>query len=300
MLAGLALLAYGFGLRHSVDPDHLAAIDNVTRKLVQDRKQPVAVGFFFALGHSTVVLIVSALVALSTNFLSERLPIFKSLGAIIGTSFSCFFLLLIGTINLIVLLDTLKAWQTLRAGSLESSDAFAQLELNGLLSRLFKPLMKLIKSSWQIYFIGLIFGLGFDTASEVALLSMTGSSSAKAIPVVAVMLLPIAFTAAMSLVDTLDGILMLGAYDWALKEPVRKVYYNIFITGFSVFLAIGIGGFEATQLISQCTGYGASFVLLADQLQFANWGFYIIALFVLGWTGSVLLYRRRAIGRVEK
>jgi high-affinity nickel-transport protein len=302
VLLGLAMLAYGFGLRHSVDPDHLAVIDNVTRKLMQEEKRPVAVGFFFALGHSSVVLAVSALVAISSSFISARLPLFKSVGALVGTSFSCIFLLLIGTINLIVLLDTMRVWKKIKSGTFAETDQslLEHLEGGGLLSRLLRPMMKLIKNSWQIYWIGLIFGLGFDTASEVALLSMTGSTSAGSIPIWAVMILPLAFTAAMSLVDTLDGILMLGAYGWAFREPVRKVYYNMYITGFSVLLAIGIGGFEAVQLFTQYTGYGASFAGFAERIQFANWGFYIIAIFVLGWIGSVMLYRKRTIGRLEE
>jgi high-affinity nickel-transport protein len=302
VLVGLAMLAYGFGLRHSVDPDHLAAIDNVTRKLMQDGKRPVAVGFFFALGHSSVVLVVSGLVALSSSFIGGRLPLFKSLGALVGTSFSCLFLLLIGTINLIVLLDTIKVWRKIKSGAVAEADKslFEHIETGGMLSRVLRPMMKLVKNSWQIYWIGLIFGLGFDTASEVALLSMTGSTSVGSIPVIAVMILPLAFTAAMSLVDTLDGVLMLGVYGWAFRNPVRKIYYNMYITGFSVVLAIGIGGFEAMQLFSLCTGYGASLAGFADKIQSANWGIYIIGVFVLGWIGSALLYRMRTIGRFEE
>jgi high-affinity nickel-transport protein len=252
--------------------------------------------------HSSVVLAVSALVAFSSSFISTRLPLFKSVGTLVGTSFSCIFLLLIGIINLIVLLDTMRVWQRIKSGSIGEADQnlFEHLDSGGLLSRLLRPMIKLIQNSWQIYWIGLIFGLGFDTASEVALLSMTGSTSAGSIPTLAVMILPLAFTAGMSLVDTLDGIFMLGAYGWAFREPVRKVYYNMYITGFSVLLAIGIGGFEALQLLIQYTGYGASFTGFADRIQFANWGYYIIGVFVLSWLGSVMLYRRRAIGQLEE
>ena len=172
---------------------------------------------------------------------------------------------------------------------------FEQFESGGLLSRILRPMMRLIESSWQIYWIGLIFGLGFDTASEVALLSMTGSASAGPIPPLAVMILPLAFTAAMSLIDTLDGILMLGAYGWAFREPVRKVYYNMCITGFSVLLAIGIGGFEAVQLFSQNTEYGASVAVFAEKVQIANCGFYMIGVFVLGWIAAVMFNRKRTI-----
>ena len=220
VLLGLTLLAYGFGLRHAVDLDHLAAIDNTTRKLMHDGQKPVAVGFFFALGHSSIVTLLCALIALSTTFVNEHLASFQKTGAVIGTVVSSFFLIVIGIINLIVLMDLIR----------EKKPA-----------RFFRPLLKIITKSWQMYFVGLLFGLGFDTATEIGLLTLSAASAAKGMPLGNIMILPLAFTAGMTLIDTLDGVLMLRAYDWASLNPLRRRSYNIAITLASVALAIVLG-----------------------------------------------------------
>jgi high-affinity nickel-transport protein len=255
VLLGLATLAFGFGLRHAVDPDHIAAIDNTTRKLMQDGQRPVGVGFFFSLGHSTIVVALSALVALSSSFVHRNLPAMESTGSLVGTTISCVFLLLIGAVNLIVLLDVIRAWRRVTAGEASDDGSLAEtLSNRGLLARLFRPMLKAVGKSWHMYPVGILFGLGFDTASEVGLLSISALTGASGMPLWNVLLLPATFTAGMALIDTLDGILMLGAYGWAFVRPVRKLYYNMNITLISVAIALFIGGVEGLQVISTETG----------------------------------------------
>lgn len=293
-LLGLALLAYGLGLRHAVDPDHIAAIDNTTRKLMQEGKKPVGVGFFFALGHSTIVVVMCALVALSASFINQSLPAFKETGALISTCVSCLFLLAIGFINLVVLIDTYKTWrQVSKGGRYGEKSLDDYLSGGGLLTRILKPVLNMVGNSWSMYWVGLLFGLGFDTASEVALLSISGSTGVSGMPIWVLLLIPFSFTAGMTLIDTLDGVLMLGAYGWAFLKPTRKLYYNMTITFTSVVIALFIGGVEALQIISKRTGASGWLIDFANNLQLENWGFYIIGLFILSWIGSMLLYKWR-------
>jgi nickel/cobalt transporter (NiCoT) family protein len=300
LLLGLAPVAYGFGLRHAVDPDHIAAIDNTTRKLMQDGKRPVAVGFFFSLGHSTVVFALSVFIALSAAFVKQNLPRMQSVGAVIGTSVSGTFLLIIAAINIVVLADIYKTWRkVVKGGTYDDKTLDDYLNNRGLLARLFRPLLKLVTNSWNMYLVGLLFGLGFDTASEVGILGMSATTGASGMPGWFILLLPLLFVAGMSLVDTTDGIAMLGAYGWAYVRPVRKLYYNMNITLISVLVALFIGGIEVLQVISNETGASGGLFTWANSVPFSRMGFYIIGIFLVSWVISVALFKLRRIDRLD-
>ncbi|GAC1473325.1 MAG: HoxN/HupN/NixA family nickel/cobalt transporter [Chloroflexota bacterium] len=300
LLLGLAPIAYGFGLRHAVDPDHIAAIDNTTRKLMQDGQRPVGVGLFFSLGHSTVVFALSLFIAFSAAFVKHNLPQMQNAGAVVGTSISGTFLLLIAAINLVVLADIVKTWrQVRRGGTYDERTLDDYLSNRGLLARLFRPLLRMVRRSWHMYPIGLLFGLGFDTASEVGILGMSASAGAGGMPVWFILLLPLLFVAGMSLVDTTDGIAMLGAYGWAYVRPVRKLYYNMNITLISVVIALFIGGIEVLTVISTETGAGGVPFSWANSVSLADMGFYIIGIFLASWLISVAVYKGRHLDRLD-
>jgi high-affinity nickel-transport protein len=302
VLLGTALLAYSFGLRHAVDADHIAAIDNVTRKLMQERKRPVAVGFFFSLGHSTVVILASVAVALATTVIQGRFDNFKEIGGIIGTMVSAVFLFALALMNFLILRGIYSAWRHVRSGGAYVDDDFDMLLADrGFVARLFRPLFRLVTRSWHMYPIGFLFGLGFDTATEIGLLGIAATQAAKGVSPWAIMVFPVLFSAGMSLIDTLDGHLMLGAYGWAYQRPLRKIYYNMTITLVSIAVAVVIGGIEALGL-------------LADQLQlkgvvwgaisslndnFGVLGYIIIGIFALSWIASVVIYRVKRFDEVE-
>ncbi len=304
-LLGLGLLAYGFGLRHAVDPDHIAAIDNTTRKLMQEGKRPVAVGFFFSLGHSTIVFALSVVIAvtaaiLHSQFDKKNFANLQNWGGIVGTSVSGFFLIIIAAINLIVLIDIYKTWRSVvRGGTYDDKSLDDYLSNRGLLARIFKPMLKMVSNSWNMYPIGLLFGLGFDTASEVGILGLSATTT---MPVYLILLLPLLFVAGMSLVDTSDGIAMLGAYGWAYVRPVRKLYYNMNITLISIIVALFIGGLEVLNVISQEANLsGGIFDFAGNTLGPNNvLGFYIIGIFLLSWVVSLLVYKLRGIDRLEE
>lgn len=292
ILLGLAALAYGLGLKHAVDADHIAVIDNSTRKLMQDGKRPVAVGFFFSLGHSTIVVLLSVLVAISASFVKNDLPAFKEIGSLIGTSISASFLLIIGTINLIFLIDIFKTWKMItKGGKYDEMTIQEHLKKRGIMTRILTPFLKKISNSWDMYIIGFLFGLGFDTASEVGLLSISAASGASGMPIADILVLPLIFTAGMTLIDTLDGILMLGAYGWAYVKPIRKLYYNMNITFISVVIALFIGGIEALQILSGQLKLGGSFFGFINNLDFGNLGYIIIATFLASWIISFFIYK---------
>jgi high-affinity nickel-transport protein len=291
-LLGLITLAYGLGLRHGVDADHIAAIDNTTRKLLQDGKKPLAVGLFFSLGHSTIVIVLSLLVAFSSSFIINNLPFLKQTGSIIGASISSIFLLIIGIINLLIFIDLYKIWRhVIKGGFFHESHIDNHLHNRGLIAKFLKPLLKSISNSWNMYPVGLLFGLGFDTASEVALLSLSAVNGANNLPAICIILLPLAFTAGMTLVDTLDGILMLGAYGWAYIRPVRKLYYNLNITFISVIVALFIGSIEGLQVIGGQIGNKRGIFWLVNQIEFNYLGYVIIGAFIISWLFSALIYR---------
>ncbi|MEH1937876.1 MAG: HoxN/HupN/NixA family nickel/cobalt transporter [Nostoc sp.] len=302
LLLGTAVLAYSFGLRHAVDADHIAAIDNVTRKLMQENKRPVAVGFFFSLGHSTIVVLASVAIALTASTIQKDFPSFQKVGGLIGTSVSALFLLAIAAINMVVLWDVYKTFQSVKRGGTyddQSLDEF--LNQRGLLGRFFRPLFRLIDSSWKMYPLGFLFGLGFDTATEVGLLGISASQAAKGLPIWSILLFPALFTAGMSLVDTTDGILMLGAYGWAYVKPIRKLYYNMTITFVSVLVAVIIGGIEALSIIGdqlQLKGWFWDFISnLSDN--FGTIGYLIIGIFVLSWLLSTIIYKVKKYDELE-
>lgn len=290
-LLGLISLSYGLGLRHGVDADHIAAIDNTTRKLIQDGKKPLAVGLFFSLGHSTIVIILSLLVAFSSSFIINNLPSLKGTGSLIGAGISSIFLLVIGLINLLIFIDLYKIWRhIIKGGYFHESHIDDHLHNRGLIAKFLRPLLKSISTSVHMYPLGLLFGLGFDTASEVALLSLSAVSATNNLPFICILLLPLAFTAGMTLVDTLDGILMLGAYGWAFIKPARKLYYNLNITFISVIIALFIGSIEGLQVISKQLDNQTGVFWLANRIEFNSLGYIIIGAFILSWIFSALIY----------
>ena len=293
ILLPVALLAYTFGLRHAVDADHIAAIDNTTRKLMQDGQRPVAVGLFFSLGHSTIVVALSILIALSAGFVSD-IPAFREIGGLIGTTVSAAFLLVIGFINLAVLVEIYRMFRRVSQGGAYDEESLEDfLQNRGLLARLLRPALRLIRKSWHMYPLGILFGLGFDTASEVALLGLAATSGANHVPIYFILILPALFAAGMSLVDSTDGIMMLGAYGWAYVKPIRKLYYNLNITLVSVLIAFLIGGIEILSIIGDRLGLSGGIWDFVGGLDFGIIGFGIIAIFVLSWGISTVIYRRR-------
>jgi high-affinity nickel-transport protein len=299
---GTALLAYGFGLRHAVDADHIAAIDNVTRKLMQEGKRPVTVGFFFALGHSTVVILATAGVAATATALSGRFDQFKSIGGFIGTLVSAGFLFVIAIANLLILRSVWRTYRHVRAGGRYVDEDFdILLNSRGVLARLFRPLFRLVTKGWHMFPLGFLFGLGFDTATEVALLGISATQAAKGVSIWSIMVFPALFAAGMSLIDTTDGVLMLGAYNWAFVKPIRKLYYNLTITLVSVIVAFLIGGIEALGLIGGQLNLSGWFWdgIGALNDNFNNLGFLIIGIFIVAWVGSIIVYRYKGLDDVE-
>jgi high-affinity nickel-transport protein len=301
LLLGTAFLAYSFGLRHAVDADHIAAIDNVTRKLMQEGQRPVGIGLFFSLGHSTVVVIASLIVYATASMLERQIDIAREIGSIVATSISAFFLILIALINLIILRGIWKAFQEARRGEVYSGQSPDTLMGNGLLGRLFRPLFRLLSSPWQMYPIGFLFGLGFDTATEVAILGISAAATAKGLSLSAMAIFPILFTAGMTLIDTTDGVLMVGAYGWAFIKPVRKLYYNLTITFVSVVVALLIGGIEVIGLLKDQMKLTGGLWDLVGSLNdnFGALGLIIIGIFVLSWVASVAFYRIKGFDRLE-
>ena len=301
LFLGTALLAYGFGLRHAVDADHIAAIDNVTRKLMQEGKRPITVGFFFALGHSTVVMLAAAGVAATATMLSA-VEAFKSIGGVVSTSISALFLFVIATANLLILRAVWRTWRHVRAGGRYVDEDFDLLLNNrGVLARLFRPLFRMVTTSWHMFPLGFLFGLGFDTATEVALLGISATQAAQGISMWSIMVFPALFAAGMSLIDTTDGVLMLGAYNWAFIKPIRKLYYNLTITLVSVVVAFLVGGIEALGLIGDKLGLSGWFWDGVGALNenFNNLGFIIIGVFIAAWVGSIIVYRYKGLDRFD-
>jgi high-affinity nickel-transport protein len=302
VLIGTAFLAYSFGLRHAVDADHIAAIDNVTRKLMQEGKRPLLAGFFFSLGHSTIVVIAACVVYLTATGLQTRFADFKEHAAIIGTFISASFLFVIAGMNLFILGGIYRTFRNVRNGEgIYEQDPDALVAHGGVFGIFFRPLFKILSKSWQMYPVGILFGLGFDTATEVALLGITASAAAKGLPLGSMMLFPALFTAGMTLIDTTDGIMMVGAYGWAFLKPIRKLYYNITITLASVIVAMIVGGNEAAGLLKDKFnlqgGVWDLFGSLNENL--GNLGFFIIAIFALSWIVSMLFYRLKGFDGLE-
>jgi high-affinity nickel-transport protein len=302
LLLGTSLLAYSFGLRHAVDADHIAAIDNVTRKLMQTGKRPISIGLMFALGHSTIVMLASVGIAATAMALEGRFAEFKEIGGLIGTVVSTLFLFAIATMNLFILRSVVRAFQRVRRGEPCSDD-----EINGLMSdrgflaRIFRPLFGLVTKSSHMYLLGFLFGLGFDTATEVGLLGMSAAAATQGMPIWSILVFPILFTAGMTLIDTTDSILMLGAYGWAFAKPIRKLYYNMTITILSIVVAFMVGSIEGLGLLADRFELHGTFwnaiVRLNDN--FGTVGYVIVGIFVLSWAISTAVYKWKRVEKAE-
>jgi nickel/cobalt transporter (NiCoT) family protein len=301
LLLGTALLAYSFGLRHAVDADHIAAIDNVTRKLMQDGQRPVGVGFFFSLGHSSVVVALSLAIAVAAASLDSFADL-KAMGSLLGTGVSAFFLFAIAAANLVILAGLWRSFRRVRRGGrLVEEDLDILLANRGFIARACRRLFRLIARSWYMYPLGLLFGLGFDTATEVGLLGISAAGATKGLSLWSILVFPALFTAGMALVDSADGILMLGAYGWAFIKPIRKLYYNITVTLLSVLAALLVGGIELLGLVAGALdlqgGVWQAIGDLADNLGFAGYG--MVALFVASWLVAAAIYRWKGYDRLD-
>ena len=293
-------LAYTFGLRHAFDADHIAAIDNTTRKLLQEDKKPVGVGFFFSLGHSTVVFLIAVALGLAVKSIVDGVVAdsgqLRSVGGAVGTLVSGTFLVLIGILNLVILLDIVRVYRRMKSGGYDRDSLDHELLAGGVLTRVFGRLFKVIEHSWQMYPVGFLFGLGFDTASEVALLAISAGAAAKGMPFGAVIALPLIFAAGMSLMDTADGAFMAKAYSWAFASPIRKVFYNLTVTSLSVFVALFVGIVELTQILIQTLGLkGGVFGAIASFDFLGKAGYFIVGAFVVAWVGAFVFYKVRRI-----
>ena len=301
MMLGTALLAWSLGLRHAVDADHIAAIDNVTRKLMQEGQRPLTVGFWFAIGHSGIVLIAAVLIALAASALS-RVEAAGEIGGTIATIISATFLFAIAGMNLIILRSVWAAFHHVRrGGTYVPEDMDLLLGNRGLLARLFKPLFRLVTRPWHMAPLGFLFGLGFDTATEVAILGLSAGQAASGLSLATILIFPLLFAAGMALIDTADGALMMGAYQWAFVKPIRKLYYNITITLVSALVAILIGGIEAAALLGEKLGLTGGIWSIAADLgeHFNSLGFFIVGLFAACWLVSWAIYRWKRFDEIE-
>jgi high-affinity nickel-transport protein len=293
-------LAYTFGLRHAFDADHIAAIDNTTRKLLQQGGKPVGVGFFFSLGHSTVVFLIAVALGLAVKSIVQGVVSgsgeLKSVGGAVGTMVSGGFLILIGIMNLVILLDIVRVYRKMRRGEYNRQGLETELVAGGLMTRVFGRMFRLVEHSWHMYPIGFLFGLGFDTASEVALLAISAGAAAQGLPFTAVISLPLIFAAGMSLMDTTDGAFMSKAYSWAFASPIRKVFYNLTVTSLSVFVALFVGVFELSQILIHTLGlHGGAYDAIANFDFIGKAGYVIVGAFVIAWAGAFAIYKVRRI-----
>jgi high-affinity nickel-transport protein len=300
-LMGVALLIYGLGMRHAVDADHIAAIDNVTRRLIQENRRSVTVGFYFALGHSAVVFLVAMSVVSMTTMLS-RIRRFQEFGGAFSTIISAAFLLAIAFVNLVVFVSIYKTYRRARLeGVYIESDLESILTRQGFLVRIFRPLFRLVNRSWHMLLLGVLFGLGFDTATEIAMFTVSASQASRGLPLIGIVVFPVLFAAGMSLIDTTDGVMMLGVYEWAFVKPMRKLYYNMTVTLMSVLVAILIGGIEVLGLVKDRLEKSGSVWNLVGLFShnLNNCGFVVIATFIAAWAGSYMLYRSQRLDDLE-
>ncbi|CAB4340760.1 MAG: HoxN/HupN/NixA family nickel/cobalt transporter [Actinobacteria bacterium] len=298
---GTAVLAYTLGMRHAFDADHIAAIDNTTRKLMSEGQRPLAVGFFFSLGHSSVVAALAILLnfgikSLGTQLKDDNSSLHHYTG-LIGTSISGAFLMLIAILNLVVLWGVIRIFIDMRRGLYDEAELEKHLNSRGLLMRFFGPIARRIDKSWKMYPLGILFGLGFDTATEIGLLVLAGSSVIAGLPWWAIIALPALFAGGMSLLDTIDGSFMNFAYGWAFSKPVRKVYYNIIITGLSVAAAMFIGGMELAQVFSGQLQLTGGFWDYANSFNLNSAGYFLVAGFVVVWVIAISVWR---YGKIEQ
>jgi len=298
---GTGILAYTLGMRHAFDADHIAAIDNTTRKLAGEGKRPLSAGFFFSLGHSSVVFALAVLLSFGIRGLGAQVrdggSALQHTTSVIGTLVSSTFLFLIAALNIAVLTGILKVFRNLRSGTYSDSELDEQLNKRGLMIRFLGPIARRVDSPAKLYPVGVLFGLGFDTASEVALLVLAGTAVVGGLPFYAILSLPVLFAAGMSLFDTADGCFMNFAYDWAFARPVRKIYYNLTITGLSVFVAVFIGAVEILGLVAQRTGLGGAFWTFLANFNINTAGFVIVGVFVVTWAIALAIWH---LGRFEQ
>ncbi|MFI5249260.1 MAG: HoxN/HupN/NixA family nickel/cobalt transporter [Gemmatimonadales bacterium] len=302
VVLGTALLAYGLGLRHAIDADHIAAIDNVTRKLMQQGQRPVSVGLFFSLGHSTVVVLASIAIGATAIAFSQQFSTLRDIGGVIGTVVSALFLLAIAIINLMILVTVYRTFHRVRQGGpYVQEDLDTLLAGGGLVARVFRPLFGLIRASWHMYPLGFLFGLGFDTATEIGLLGISAAEASKGMPMWSILVFPALFTAGMALVDTTDSILMVGAYGWAYVKPLRKLYYNMTITAVSVIVALLVGGIEAFGLLADKLGLQGQVWDMIRSLNrhFGIIGYVIIGVFIASWVVSAVVYEIKGYDGIE-
>lgn len=300
VLGGLGIVAYVFGLRHGVDADHIAAIDNTTRKLMQEGKRPCTVGMWFSLGHSTVVVALIIGLIVATRAVATNIPALQSAGAVIGTLVSGSFLWIIGFINAVIVIGLYKIFQTLKQGKLNQAELDNLLENRGFMNRFFRPLFKVINKPWHIYPVGFLFGLGFDTASEVALIAISvGIGVSTNIPLYYILILPLLFTCGMVTVDTADGVAMRVAYGWAFLNPIRKIYYNLTVTVISVLVAWAIGTIELLQVLSSELNLNGLFWNSLKTLNFEMIGFGIIAIFAVSWIASFSYWQYKKYDKID-
>jgi nickel/cobalt transporter (NiCoT) family protein len=304
ILLGTSALAYSFGLRHAFDADHITAIDNVTRKLMQEGRRPVGVGLFFSLGHSTIVVGLSLAIATTAAALQDRFGALKSVGGVVGTLVSALFLFAIAFANVLVLISVYRTFQSVKdGGRFVEEDLDHALTNRGLFGRLFRPFFRIIERSWQMYPLGVLFGLGFDTATEVGLLGISATQASQGLSIWSILVFPALFTAGMTLIDTTDSILMLGAYGWAFVKPIRKLYYNLTITAVSVVVAFAVGGLEALNLIggqlglTDGGGFWGAIGSLNDNFGIVGYG--IVALFLISWLIAYVVYRANGYDEIE-
>lgn len=301
-LLSTAFLAYMLGLRHAVDPDHIAAIDNVTRKLLQQGARPVSTGLWFALGHSSVVFVACLVIGILAAGATGALSGFKAYGGLIGVLVSTTFLLAIGLINLSIFLGVWRTLRQVRRGKqLQDDDLDMLMSKHGVLARLLRPLFRLINKPWHMYPLGLLFGLGFDTATSIGLFSMAAVTASDGVSLSTVMVFPVLFAAGMALADAADGAMMLGAYEWARKNPLRKLYYNLTITGASVFIALAIGFLQGFGLLADRLALHGGFW---DAIAFARdrfdvLGFIMVGFFALLWAGSAIVFQLTGRSRLR-
>jgi len=300
VLGGLGIVSYVFGLRHGVDADHIAAIDNTTRKLMQDGKRPYTVGLWFSLGHSTVVVALIIGLIIATRAVTTNIAALQTTGAVIGTLVSGSFLWIIGFINAVIVIGIYKIFQTLKQGKLNQEQLDNLLENRGFMNRFFRPLFKFISKPWHIYPVGVLFGLGFDTASEIALIAISvGIGVSTSIPLYYVLILPLLFTCGMVTVDTADGVAMRMAYGWAFLNPVRKIYYNLTVTVISVLVAWAIGTVELLQVLSSELNLNGLFWVSLKTLNFEMIGFGIIGIFVVSWLASLGYWQYKKYDKLD-
>jgi high-affinity nickel-transport protein len=298
---GVGITAYTLGLRHAFDADHIGAIDNTTRKLMSEGQRPLSVGFFFSLGHSTIVFVLGLLVCVGVRGLSGAVSddssTLHSATGLVGPLVSGTFLFVIGILNLLVLVGIVRIFRRMRRGAFDEAELEEQLDKRGLMNRIYGRATRAVSKPWQMYPLGILFGLGFDTATEVALLVLAGTAAGTGLPFYAILCLPVLFAAGMTLFDTLDGAFMNFAYGWAFSRPVRKIFYNMTITGLSVAVALMIGTIELASVLAEKLSLSGGFWDFAGNLDLNLVGYVIVGLFVLTWAVALAVWR---FGRIEE